>query len=136
MDDTDNYPESEGKGTLATEFSGSDASAGSVESKAEGALFGPDDFGIYVNKITLDAYIFHGQSFGDIFERLDFDWSDNSVTVHKKDGTSLDLGSKIQWLVRPYFKKISEISIVQTRDGEAIEGFVVPVKHVNKPEEA
>lgn len=125
------------KGQLSSEFGSGDtalADPRASEGAAPGALFGPDDFGIYVNKVTLDGYIFHGQPFDDIFERIDFDWADNSVTVCMKDGTTLDLGSKIQWLVRPYFKKLGEIAIVQTKDGEEIDGFMVPVNHLNKTE--
>ncbi len=130
MDDEDDSD----KGVLASEFGGGESEAGVAAGKASDALFGPDDFVIYVNKITLDGYIFHGQAFGDMFERLDYDWADQSVTVYKKDGTSLDLGSKIQWLIRPYFKKLQEIAIVQTKDGESIEGFIVPIQHLNKTE--
>ena len=45
------------------------------------------------------------------------------------DNTRLDLGVKIQWLVRPYFTKVQEVSIVQTKDREPIDGTVVPLIH-------
>ncbi|WP_417436293.1 toll/interleukin-1 receptor domain-containing protein [Hoeflea sp.] len=91
-------------------------------------LFGPDDFGIYVNKATMDGYIFHGKPLGNSIEKLIYYTESQSVAVLMKDGTMLDLGSKIQWLIRPYFSKLSEISIVQTKDGESIEGFIVPIE--------
>ena len=93
-------------------------------------LFLPEELDIYVNKVTLEAYIFHSKKVEyDTLERLEYDPSDYSVAVVKKDGTRMDLGVKIQWLVRPYFTKANEIHIVQTKDGESINGTVVPLVH-------
>ncbi len=91
-------------------------------------LFTPDEMDIYVNKVTLEAYVFHGKTIDyETLERLEYDPEDYSVTVFKKDGTYMDLGVKIQWLVRPYFTKAHEVSIVQTKDGESINGIVIPL---------
>ncbi len=92
-------------------------------------LFLPDELDLFVNKVTLEAYIFHGKPVEQDIERLEYDPEDHSITVVKKDGKLMDLGVKVQWLVRPYFTKAKEISIVQTKDGEAIEGFIVPLVH-------
>lgn len=94
-----------------------------------GALFKPDDFDIYVNKATLEAYIFHAPAIPRDIAQLEYDPADHSVTVVKNDGTRLDLGAKIQWLVRPYFTKAHEVGIVQTKNGEVVGGFMVPLIH-------
>jgi hypothetical protein len=95
-----------------------------------GTLFKPDDFNIYVNKDTLEAYIFHGPPLARDIIRLDYDSLNHSVTVIKNDGTHMDLGAKIQWLVRPYFTKAKEVAFVQTRNGEIITGFKVPLTQI------
>lgn len=120
MSDKDNNPEL--PDTIRSAFlSGKAAQAG--------ALFKPDDFNIYVNKETLEAYIFHGPPIARDILQLEYDSVDHSVTVVKNDGTRLDLGAKIQWLVRPYFTKAREVGIVQTQNGEVVGGFVVPLVH-------
>lgn len=90
-------------------------------------LFQPEEMDIYCNKISLETFIFHGKPVEQDIERLEYDPGDHSVTVVKKDGTLMDLGVKIQWLVRPYFTKAKEIGIIRTKDGESIDGFYVPL---------
>lgn len=87
----------------------------------------PEEFDIYVNKITGDTYIFHGRDLPHPVDRLEYDPADHSVTVVTKGGLTFDLGVKIQWLVRPYFSKAKTIFIVKTKDGEAIDGVEVPL---------
>jgi hypothetical protein len=98
------------------------------------ALFAPGEMDIYVNKITLEAYIFHGKPVEQNIERLEYDPDDHMVTVVKKDGTIMDLGVKIQWLVRPYFTRAQQVGIVRTKDGETVDGFYVPMIHKRKKE--
>ena len=101
-----------------------------VAGKAVGNLFTPDELDIYVNKVTLEAYIFHSKLIDyDSISRLEYNPKDHSVDVVKTDGTRTDLGVRIQWLVRPYFIKAEEINIVQTKDGQSINGKVVPITH-------
>lgn len=97
------------------------------QTQGSGVLFDPKEFDIYVNKITKEVYIFHIKPVAQDIARLEYDPTDHSVTVVKNDGTQLDLGAKIQWLIRPHFVKAREIGIVQTKDGEAIDGFMVPL---------
>lgn len=97
-------------------------------------LFAPGEMDIYVNKITLEAYIFHGKPVAQDIERLEYDPDDHTVTVVKKDGTLMDLGVKIQWLIRPYFTRAQQVGIVRTRDGETVDGFYVPMIHKRKQE--
>lgn len=100
------------------------------------ALFKPEEMDIYANKVTLEAYIFHGKEIDyERIERLEYHKQDHSVTVVQKDGTRLDLGVKIQWLVRPYFTKAKEVSIVRTKDGKSIDGRIFPLVHTDKTEE-
>ena len=96
-------------------------------------LFTPDELDIYVNKITLEAYVFHGKALDyEQIDHLEYFQDDYSVDVIRKDGTRQDLGVKIQWLVRPYWTKAKEINIVQTKDGESINGCVVPLIQIDK----
>tara|TARA_B100002003_G_C14021453_1_gene492562 strand:- start:330 stop:704 length:375 start_codon:yes stop_codon:yes gene_type:complete len=99
---------------------------------SSGTLFAPEEFDIYVNKITMEAYIFHAIPVKQDISRLEYNPKDHSVTVVKKDGTQMDLGAKVQWLVRPYFTKAREVGIVQTKDGEILDGFMVPIIHKEK----
>lgn len=97
-------------------------------------LFTPDELDIYVNKVTLEAYIFHGKTVDyKNIDHLVYDPIKHTTDIIKKDGSAQDLGVKIQWLVRPYFSKAEEINIVQTKDGNSIDGILVPLKH--KPQE-
>lgn len=94
------------------------------------ALFLPEEMDIYCNKITKETFIFHGKTIDyDALERMEYNPKDYTVDVIQKDGTVLDLGVKIQWLIRPYFTKAEEIQIVQTKDGEAINGTFLPITH-------
>lgn len=114
-------------------ISGSMKSAfASGKTSSSGVLFKKDEFDIFVNKITMEAYIFHAKKIEQDIARLEYDPSDHSITVVKKDGTQLDLGAKLQWLVRPYFTKAREVAVVQTKDGEALDGFMVPLVHKSK----
>ena len=70
------------------------------------ALFKPEEMDIYCKKSTLECYIFHSQKVD--YEKLDYleyDPKTYTVDVVMKDGSRMDLGVKIQWLVRPYFTK-------------------------------
>lgn len=91
------------------------------------AFFKPEDFDIYVNKLTGDTYIFHGPPLPFPVDRLEFSAADNRVTVYTKDGQAIDLGVKVQWLVRPYFKRAKTVFIVQTKNGKSIDGVEVPM---------
>lgn len=94
------------------------------------ALFTADEMDIYCNKVTLEAYIFHGKDVEyDPIHYLEYDPKEKRVDVVMKDNTRLDLGVKIQWLVRPYFTKAKEVSIVQTKNREPIDGTIVPLIH-------
>ena len=97
------------------------------------SLFRPDEMDIYCNKVSKETFIFHGKDVDyESLERLEYDPKNYSVTVFKKDGTVLDLGVKVQWLVRPYFSKATEVQIVQTKDGKAINGTFLPITHKTK----
>ncbi|MGH1398487.1 MAG: hypothetical protein ACRBCT_04660 [Alphaproteobacteria bacterium] len=94
------------------------------------ALFTSDEMDIYCNKVTLETYIFHGKDVDyDPIAYLEYDKAEKRVDIVMKDNTRMDLGVKIQWLVRPYFTKAKEVSIVQTKGREPIDGTVVPLIH-------
>ena len=99
---------------------------------AKPVLFKPDELDIYCNKVTLDAYIFHGKIIDyESIDRLEYDHKAHTVDVVLKNGDRLDLGVKIQWLVRPYFSKAHDINIVRTQNGESVDGVIVPLVHNN-----
>ena len=124
---TDKEQEEEHKSTIK------DAFARGSAGKPVGKLFEPDELDIYVNKVTLEAYIFHGKEIDYAsLDHLEYDPLDHGVDVVRKDGTVTDLGVKIQWLVRPYFVKAKEIQIVQTKEGESIDGTTIPLIHKGK----
>lgn len=94
------------------------------------ALFKPEEMDIYCNKVTLETYVFHGKEIDyDAIAYMEYDPEEKRVDIVMKDNTRLDLGVKIQWLVRPYFVKAKEVSIVQTKDREPVNGTVVPLIH-------
>ncbi len=99
----------------------------------EAPFFLPEELDIYVNKVTMDAYVFHGKKVD--YTHIDhviYYADDYSVYIIYKDGHAQNLGVKIQWMIRPYFAQAQEISIVQTRDGDSIDGIIVPLKHEDK----
>ncbi|MBL4804555.1 MAG: hypothetical protein JKY71_06785 [Alphaproteobacteria bacterium] len=100
------------------------------EAKDKPSLFLPDEMDIYCNKITMETFIFHGKTIDyDSLDHMVYNPKDYSVDVYFKNGMIYDLGVKIQWLIRPYFSKADEVQIVQTKDGEAINGTFIPIKH-------
>jgi len=122
----ENETESESsKGSMKDDWGGGSG-------KDSDAFMKPEDFDLYVNKITGETYIFHGPDLPHDVERLIYDPEDCRVTVVTKDGLNMDLGVKIQWLIRPYFSKAETVFIVQTKDGEAVEGMEVPMSQKEK----
>ena len=100
------------------------------KAKDKPSLFLPDEMDIYCNKVTKETFIFHGKDLEyENLDHLEYNTKAHTVDVFMKDGSVLDLGVKIQWLIRPYFTKAEEIQIVQTKDGEAINGTFLPIKH-------
>lgn len=119
------------KGGIKDAFGAPGAGEGAAGDKP--VMFLPDEMDIYCNKITKETFIFHGKEIDyDALERLEYDPKKHVVDVFFKDGTIKDLGVKIQWLIRPYFTKAEEVQIVQTKDGEAINGTFLPITHKGK----
>lgn len=101
--------------------------------RASGVLFLPDELDIFTNKASGDVYIFHGKPVDyDALERLEYDPKDHTVDVVMKDGSRIDLGVKIQWLIRPYFARADSIKVVQTKDGESLDGVALALVHKEK----
>ena len=95
-------------------------------------LFAPDEFDIYINKQTLEAFIFYGKLISHDIARLEYSLKDHSVVVVMRDGREFDLGGKIEWLLREYWMKLKKIGIVRTENGASIEGVYVPIVHVEQ----
>jgi len=126
-------PEKRDKASIKKDFESGQALEAS---EASNVLFTPDDLDIYVNKITLESYIFHGKKIDyENIDHVEYNPPLHTVDIVRKDGSRQDLGVKIQWLLRPYFSKSEEINIVQTKDGDSIDGIQVPLKHKGQHKE-
>lgn len=93
-----------------------------------GRLFMPKEVDLYVDKQTKQTYIFHGKVINYDISHLVYVPEDHSVIVVMNDKTRLDLGVKLQWLVRPHFIKAPEVYIVRTEDGKTVDGTTVPLR--------
>jgi hypothetical protein len=97
-----------------------------------GALFQPEEFDIFVNKMTLEAYVFHEKKIDyTMIDHLEYDHKSYSVDVVYTNGSKNDLGMKIQWMIRPYWSKAQEVSIVRTENQKSQDGKTVPLIHKN-----
>ena len=93
-------------------------------------LFKPAEFDIYVNKVTYEAFVFHGKAINAAaIDYAEYDGHAFSLTVVYKDGRRLDIGTKIEWVVRAYLSHADEIHFTRTKDGEVVDGVVVPLVH-------
>ena len=96
-------------------------------------LFMPDELDVYVNKVSKESFIFHGKIIDyESIDYLEYHYNLHYVIVVYSNGNKVDLGVKIQWLVRPYFEEADEVSIVRTENGKSIDGTVVPLKKLGK----
>jgi|GEM_PF-4506696 len=121
-------PQDEKKSIITKEF----VSGSGVQDGKMAALFTADELDIYVNKITGENYIFYGKKIDAALQKFEYDHKECRINVIMEDGREMDLGIRIQWLIRPYIKKAREIAFVRTKDGEALEGLMVPVTHINR----
>ncbi len=118
---------------MSTEDSGIKGSFKSGGDGGKPTLFTADEFDIYCNRVTLDAYIFHGKDVDyDAIDHLEYDHKNHTVDIILTNGMIMDLGVKISWLIRPHFSKAKEVQIIKTKDNQAIEGTVKPLIHKNK----
>ena len=99
------------------------------------ALFNSEELDIYCNKETGEAHIFYGKKISLEIKEARFFNSNQSMVVVYKNGDTFDLGVKIQWLVRPYISRATEISFVRTKNREPVEGEIVPLINMQRPHE-
>lgn len=95
----------------------------------------PKDFDIYCDREAGQNYIFHTGELNCTIDHLEYDPENQRITVHTNDGQKLDLGVRIQWLVRPYIAKEQDIFIVRTENGQMVEGIEVRLKVKQPPKE-
>ncbi len=91
------------------------------------------DFEIYCDRAKGINYIFHHCDLDYTIDHLEYDHDTQRITVFSNDGQKLDLGAKIQWLVRPYIAKEQYIFIIKTKDGAVVDGVQVHLK-IKDPE--
>lgn len=84
-----------------------------------------DDFDIYCDRENNENYIFHTPELNCTIDHLEYDPDTCRITVVTNDKQRLDLGAKIQWLVRPYIAKKQDLFIIRTQDGVAVDGIEV-----------
>lgn len=93
-----------------------------------GRVFMPKEVDLYIDKQAKEAYIFHGKEIDYDISHLVYIPEDHSLVVVMKDRTRLDLGVKLQWLLRPHFIKTPHVLIVRTQDGKTVDGRVIPLR--------
>ncbi len=93
-------------------------------------LFQPDELDIYCNKLSHEAFIFHGKIIDyKLLSHIVYDAEQYTMTVFYKDSRTQDLGVKVQWILRPYLKHAKEINIVRTENKASVDGTVIPLVH-------
>lgn len=95
----------------------------------------PDDFDIYCDREKSQNYIFHRCELDCTIDHMEYNPETQRITVFTNDGQKLDLGAKIQWLVRPYIAREQNIFIIRTKDGKGIDGVEVHLT-IKKPEKS
>lgn len=94
-----------------------------------------EDFDIYCDRQNGQNYIFHAGPLNCTIEYLEYNPENQRITVFTNDGQKLDLGTRIQWLIRPYIAKNQNILIIRTENKVMQEGIEVPllVKEITMP---
>lgn len=105
----------------------------SSQSKSKKLFEKTEDFDIYCDRQKGVNYIFHAGQLNCTIDHLEFNPDTQRITVFTNDGQKLDLGTRIQWLIRPYIAKDQQIYIVRTENKEMKEGIQVPL-YVKRPE--
>lgn len=90
------------------------------------------DFDIYCDRQIGQNYIFHAGELNCTIEYLEYNPDTQRITVFTNDGQKLDLGTRIQWLIRPYIAKDQNILVVRTENKEMKDGIQVPL-YVKRP---
>ena len=93
----------------------------------------PNDFSISCDREKGQCFIFHGPELNCTIDYLEYDHDTQHITVFTNDNQKLDLGAKIQWLLRPYIAKEQYLYIIRTKDGEAIDGIEVHLRIKDPP---
>ncbi len=93
----------------------------------------PNDFDIYCDRTKGINYIFHQCELNYTIDHLEYDPDTSRIAVFSNDGQQVDLGAKIQWLVRPYIAKEQYLFIIRTQNGDVIDGVQVFLK-IKDPE--
>lgn len=87
-----------------------------------------DDFDIMCDRAKGITYIFHQCDLDCTIHHMEYDKDTQRITVFTTDGQKLDLGTRIQWNIRPYIAKDQYLIIMRTKDGRAIEGQEVHLR--------
>ncbi len=101
---------------------------GTSQRSSRKVLFEKSEFDIFCDREMGETFIFYGKELPCTVDYLEYNAENQRVTVFTTDGQQLDLGTRIQWLIRPYFAKAQIIVMARTKNGKVIEGFEVPLK--------
>ena len=102
---------------------------GSGEGSGRTRLFeNPGDFDIYCDRARGVNYIFHGCDLNCTIDYMEYDPETQRITVHTNDGQHLDLGARIQWLVRPYIAREQYLFIIRTENRKPVDGIEVHLR--------
>jgi hypothetical protein len=98
-----------------------------ASSVAPSVLFKPGEFDLYVNPQNQDTYIFHGPRLSSVLSQAHYDWDSHRITLVGSDGAQFDLGIVVTPMLRPYLEREERLYVVQTKDGEAVDGVEIPL---------
>lgn len=93
----------------------------------------PNAVDIYCDRNKNVNYIFHLQPLDCTIDYMEYDHDTQCITVFTTDGQKLDLGVRIQWLVRPYIARAQELLVIQTKDGKMVDGVAVNLRIKDPP---
>lgn len=93
----------------------------------------PEDFDIYCDRENGINYIFHGPELDCTIDHMEYDHDTQRIEVITNDRQRMDLGARVQWLVRPYIARDQYLFIIRTENGEPIDGVEVHLT-IKEPE--
>ena len=103
------------------------AAVSRLVSGAVDVLFLEEEVDLYIKTDSHEAYVFHGKhiDYGAI-DHLVFRHEERRIAVYLKNGSILDLGVRVEYLVRQPLRHASKVYIVRTEMNVSKDGIEVP----------